>query len=96
MGAIGFDQGCIHFRLFRRSVDRWKFLDWLDGFKNKVGKKRCYLYMDNLSVHKTEEVSRQMELYNIEPIFSPAYSPDYNPIEYMFSKLKGIVRRMRL
>ena len=52
--------------------------------------------MDNLQVHKTAEVTAQMEQYNIEPIFSPAYSPDYNPIEYMFSKLKGMVRKMRL
>ena len=52
--------------------------------------------MDNLQVHKTVEVKTLMEQYNIEPIFSPAYSPDYNPIEYMFSKLKGMVRKMRL
>ena len=52
--------------------------------------------MDNLQVHKTAEVRALMEQYNIEPIFSPAYSPYYNPIEYIFSKLKGMVRKMRL
>ena len=90
------DCGMIHYELYRRSVDRWKFIDWLQGFKRKVGRKGCYLYMDNLQVHKTAEVREEMERMNIEPIFSPAYSPDYNPIEYMFSKLKGIVRKMRL
>ena len=33
---------------------------------------------------------------NIEAIFAPAYSPDYNPIEYYFSMLKRIVRKWRL
>ena len=54
------------------------------------------MYMDNLAVHKTAAVREEMEKMNIEPVFSPAYSPDYNPIEYIFSKLKGIVRKWRL
>ncbi len=29
-------------------------------------------------------------------MWAPIYSPDYNPIEMMFSKLKGIVKRIRL
>ena len=29
LGAIGFNEGVIHFKLYRRSVDRWKFIDWL-------------------------------------------------------------------
>ena len=52
--------------------------------------------MDNLAVHKTELVRYEMQQMNIEAIFAPRYSPELNPIEHTFSKLKGIVRRMRL
>ena len=51
------DRGMVHFDLYKRSVDRWKFIDWLHTFKRKIGREGCYLYMDNLQVHKTEEVS---------------------------------------
>ena len=57
LGAIGMDRGMVHFDLYKRSVDRWKFIDWLHTFKRKIGREGCYLYMDNLQVHKTEEVS---------------------------------------
>ena len=85
-----------HFNLYRRSVNAEKFISWLGEFKAKVGRKGCYLYMDNLQVHKTEAVRYTMEQMNIEPVYAPAYSPDYNPIEYIFSKLKAIVKRQRL
>ena len=44
--------------------------------------------MDNLSVHKTKEVKALMDDLDIVPVWAPTYSPDYNPIEFIFSKLK--------
>ena len=41
--------------------------------------------MDNLSVHKTRETMVAYERLNIIPVFNLAYSPDYNPIELIFS-----------
>ena len=52
--------------------------------------------MDNLGVHKTPEVKEELERKNIEAIYAPIYSPDYNPIEFCFSKLKFLVKKMRL
>ena len=52
--------------------------------------------MDNLRVHTSIRAGKEMEELDIIPIFAPIYSPDYNPIEMMFSKLKGIVKRQRL
>ena len=37
-----------------------------------------------------------MDKLRITPIFAPAYSPDYNPIEYVFSKLKKDVKKRRI
>ncbi len=48
--------------------------------------------MDNLSCHKTAEVARLVAAAGAEVRYLPAYSPDLNPIEEMFSKLKGLLR----
>jgi DDE superfamily endonuclease len=48
--------------------------------------------MDNLACHKTAEVARLIGLAGAEVRYLPAYSPDLNPIERLFSKLKAWLR----
>jgi transposase len=48
--------------------------------------------LDNLSCHKTAEASRLIAAAGAELRLLPAYSPDLNPIEPMFSKLKARLR----
>jgi transposase len=49
--------------------------------------------MDNLSAHKGERVRKLIEGRGCEVLFLPPYSPDLNPIEEAFSKVKGLLRR---
>jgi len=50
--------------------------------------------MDNLSAHKGEEVRELIEGRGSELLFLPPYSsPEYNPIEEAFSKIKGLLRK---
>lgn len=50
--------------------------------------------MDNLSAHKTEKVREELvEEAGCELLYLPPYSPDLNPIEEAFSKIKGILRK---
>jgi transposase len=49
--------------------------------------------MDNLSAHKTGRVRELIEGRSCELWFLPSYSPDLNPIEEAFSKVKGHLRR---
>lgn len=48
--------------------------------------------MDNLSVHKREAVRTLIAAKGCRVLFLPPYSPEYNPIEHAFSKLKGLLR----
>jgi transposase len=49
--------------------------------------------MDNLTAHKGERVRELIEERGCELVFLlPPYSPDFNPIEQAFSKLKGMLR----
>jgi transposase len=49
--------------------------------------------MDNLSSHKGEAVRRAIEATGAELVFLPPYSPDLNPIEMAFAKLKVLLRK---
>ena len=49
--------------------------------------------MDNLSAHKGERIKEMIEERGCELIYLPSYSPDLNPIEEAFSKIKGLVRK---
>ncbi len=48
--------------------------------------------LDNLAAHKGERVREFVETRGCELLFLPAYSPDLNPIEEAFSKVKGLLR----
>jgi transposase len=50
--------------------------------------------LDNLSAHKGEKVKQLIESRAASVVFLPAYSPDFNPIEEAFSKIKAILKRM--
>jgi len=50
--------------------------------------------MDNLSAHKGQRIRELIEGRGRELIYLPPYSPDFNPIEEAFSKIKGILRRI--
>ncbi len=49
--------------------------------------------MDNLSAHKGGRVRELIEGWGCELLYLPPYSPDFNPIEEAFSKLKGLLRK---
>ena len=49
--------------------------------------------MDNLSAHKGGRVRQIVEGRGCELLYLPPYSPDLNPIEQAFSKVKGLLRR---
>jgi transposase len=49
--------------------------------------------MDNLSSHKGPRVREMIEAAGAELRYLPPYSPDFNPIENAFAKLKALLRR---
>ena len=51
--------------------------------------------MDNLGAHQPSRVRELIEARGAELVFVPSYSPDLNPIEQAFSKIKNILRKLR-
>ena len=50
--------------------------------------------MDNLAAHKGSAIIAAIHAVQAEVLFLPPYSPEYNPIEKAWGKLKGILRRL--
>ena len=70
-----------------------------EAFVTYVGEVLCptlrrgdIVVMDNLAVHKSPRVAALVEAVGAEVKFLPAYSPDLNPIEKMWSKIKALLR----
>ena len=51
--------------------------------------------LDNLGSHKSKAVRDAIRSVGARRLFLPAYSPDLNPIEQVFSKLKTLIRKAR-
>lgn len=57
-------------------------------------KRNDIVMMDNLSVHKVRGVREAIEAAGARLELLPSYSPDLNPIEMSFSKLKSVLRKL--
>ena len=70
------------------------FLAWVREGLVPVLKKGDVVIMDNLATHKVQGVSEAIEAVGARLMYLPPYSPDYNPIENMWSKIKQILRSL--
>ena len=69
------------------------FLAYLDHFLCPALTPGDVVVMDNLSTHKVDGVRQRIEAAGAELLYLPPYSPDFNPIENAFSKLKALLRK---
>jgi transposase len=76
------------------AVDGKAFESYIEHFLAPKLKRGQILVMDNLSVHKSKQVRRLIEEAGATLLFLPPYSPDMNPIEGAFSKVKSVLRKV--
>ena len=75
------------------STTREVFEAYLEGVLAPTLSPGQVVVMDNLSAHKGGRVREIIESRGCELAYLPPYSPDLNPIEEAFAKLKGLLRR---
>ena len=88
LSGISRERGQELFMQFPKSVNVPKFKEYLTKLREKNGNTKVCIFMDNLSVHKAEESKKLMKQLKFRWIFNVPYAPDFNPIEFTFSKLK--------
>lgn len=88
--------GTTAFTDFRGSMTGERFKDYLKDVLIPTLKPGDYVVMDNLGVHHVEGVAEIIRSVGAIPLYLPPYSPDLNPIEKLWSKLKAILRKWRI
>lgn len=74
------------------SADGEAFSLYVERFLCPSLKRGQIVVMDNLQVHKMRRVRELIEGRGCSLVFLPPYSPDFNPIEEAFSKIKTVLR----
>lgn len=87
LGALS-TKGIVAAMTVETATDREVFLTYLDEVLGPKLKPGDVVVMDNLSTHHGDEVRQRIEAAQAELIYLPPYSPDLNPIEKAWSKLK--------
>lgn len=76
------------------TVDKAAFMVFLKGLLPNL-EQGSILVMDNWTVHHGADIKELVESYQCSVRYLPAYSPDFNPIELVFSKIKAFVKALR-
>jgi transposase len=92
LSSIGKEWGMGASLVVEGSTNGAVFETYLEDVLLPTLKRGQVVVMDNLSAHKGERVRELIEAKGCELIYLPPYSPDFNPIEQAFSKLKSYLR----
>lgn len=74
------------------AIDSFAFEAFVEKILTPLLKPGDLVLLDNLSAHRALSVRTKIEATGALALFLPAYSPDFNPIELAFSKVKQILR----
>ena len=79
--------------LLDQPINAVSFLTYIEQFLAPTLRAGDVVVMDNLSSHKGKAIRKAIRAVGAKLIFLPPYSPDLNPIEQMFAKLKALLRK---
>ena len=87
--------GTLHYTTFSggTTVERFKRYPETDLLPNLNG--NSVLIMDNMKSHHAKAVKKLLDSSGIRYIYLPPYSPDLNPIEKLWSKVKAFLRKFK-
>jgi transposase len=81
--------------VFDGPIDNVSFRAYVDQVLVPTLRPGDVVVLDNLAVHRQPEVRAAIEAVGAQLRFLPPYSPDFNPIEQAFAKLKAFLRAAR-
>ena len=95
LSAISKEKGHEHYKIFDKSVNVAKFQEWLTELRAKNGDDKICLFMDQLSAHTSDRAKKHMKDLGFRYVYNVSYSPSWNPIELVFSKVKSSFKALR-
>lgn len=95
LGAIRLN-GDIRHTTYRGGTTAEKFITYLKDTLLPSMDKDDVLIMDNMRTHHAKSVKKFLDEHDVKYKYLPPYSPDLNPIEKLWSKMKAHLRKMRI
>jgi len=80
---------------YQGGTTKERFIEYLKKVLAPTLEKDSIVVMDNMRTHHAKDVVKAIKKLNIKVIYLPPYSPDFNPIEKMWSKIKAILRKWK-
>jgi transposase len=80
--------------VFDGAINGERFVAWVEQGLAPTLLPGDIVVMDNLGSHKVAGVREAIEAAGAQVFYLPPYSPDLNPIEQVFAKLKAILRKV--
>ena len=94
LSTISYDGRQIPF-VFDGTLNKELFVEYLRTQLAPLLAENSILVLDNSSVHKSKMVKEILNELRISHLFLPPYSPDFNPIELLWSKMKNTLRTLK-
>ena len=79
--------------LFSGTLNGKLFIEYIKQFLSQILNEDDIVILDNCTAHKVDGVKEAIEACGAKVLYLPAYSPDLNPVELLWSKVKAILRR---
>ena len=80
--------------VFDGPINSERFLAYVEQFLVPTLSPGDIVILDNLGSHKSKAVRNAIRAAGARMVFLPKYSPDLNPIEQVFAKLKALLRKL--
>lgn len=94
IGAISVD-GIVCMKVIEGSMKGGDFLAYVKDDLVPSLRSGQFVLMDNLSAHKVDGVKQALTEVGAKALYLPTYSPDFNPIEMLWSVLKHFIRLLK-
>ena len=95
IAGISYERGKELIEVQEEAVDANDFSEYIMGLSEMHSNRKIAIFIDNLAVHHVPAVVQLCRELDILVIFNKPYSPDFNPIENVFSNVKNHYKRAR-
>ena len=89
-------KGIEFIEIFNGALNAEDMISCLRYLSQLHGKEPSAIFLDQASIHKAKDVRPFYSLYEMAPVFNIGYSPMFNPIEAVFSKVKAYFNAQRM
>jgi transposase len=84
-----------HYKIIKSSANSIVFTEFINELTSNINDEPLNILLDNARIHHSRYLKEHIN-NNINFIYNVPYTPEYNPIEQMFSKLKFLLRKSNI